>query len=205
MSVHSSRYALAAMALVLAGGAQADTWKAVSGQFLADPAPPGPYTAVMDFVFGGEYFVDGEYSPQKNTRVLVGAGQENEPIPTFSASFFDLRHYPGIRPPQVDLANMRADFSSLFWFGWITSGPFAGDPAIGDVLGYGANGGWVPIVDNHNGTYGASWRVLPTWGYNGPGIFYITFAHVSAVPEASVPAYLLGGLAALAVVRRRRA
>jgi len=182
------RLTLAAFALAMASAAQASTWQALSGHFQADPGNNNS----DDYVFGGDYFEDGKYSPEQRTEVLVNT------LPSRSVSIGF--HYfnngdPQDQAPQIDLAGMRADFSSLFWLGWRPDG----EPAIGGNYG---RPGWVPITDNHDGTYSATWRVSPDDFFNGPGIFSMTFA--AAVPEPATPAYLLGGLAALGLFIRRR-
>ena len=98
-------------------------------------------------------------------------------------------------PPQIDLVNMRGNFSSLFWFGFHLDGT----EAIGGNYG---GPGWTSLIDNGNGTYSATWRVSPDTYFSGAGNFSITIAQV--VPEASMPAYLTLGLAGLGLVFRRR-
>ena len=187
--------ALISLMLSSAGLARADTWEALSGHFTANA---GNSWGSHDYVFGGAFFTDGQYSPTKRTQVLIDTSQASSAEPSITLGF----HNNGSAgsswvtdPPQVDLANMRADFSSLYWWGWNSMGT----TSIGG--NYGAQG-WVSLINNSDGTYSASWQVKPDGFFSGAGTFSITIATV--VPEPATPAYLLGGLALLAIAKRRR-
>ena len=184
--------ALIPLMLSSAGLARADTWEALSGHFTASNS--FSILGSPDFVFGGGYFVDGQYSPTRRTQVLILASQVDYAEPIVTVAF--QQNFAGLtKPPEVDLANMRADFSSLFWLGWNA----AGEQVIGGNFG---RPGWVGLINNGNGTYSANWVVSPDNFATGSGTFSITIA--AAVPEPATPAVLLGGLAFLAFAIRRR-
>ncbi len=187
--------ALIATLLVLSGATRADTWEALSGHFTANP---GNGFGSQDFVFGGDFFVDGQFSPTKRTQVLIPTSQASSPQPSITLGF----HNNGsagsdwvTNAPQIDLTNMRADFSGLYWWGWNSMGT----TSIGGNYG---EQGWVNLINNNDGTYRASWQVSPNGFFSGAGTFSITVAAV--VPEPASPAYLVGGLALLAVAKRRK-
>ncbi|HEY4080055.1 MAG TPA: hypothetical protein VGM81_05115 [Burkholderiaceae bacterium] len=189
MSQSQLRIAIATTFLTLTSLAQAATWQALSGHFQS--SPEAFFQGGQDFVFGGDYFEDGQYSVSHKTRVLATAGVPIDPQSSLAVGF--LQGFAA--PPQIDLTNMRGNFSSLFWFGFHLDGT----EAIGGNYG---GPGWTSLTDNGNGTYSATWVVSPDNYFSGPGTFSITIAQ--AIPEASMPAYLMLGLVSLALAVKRR-
>lgn len=169
---------------------EAAIWQAVNGTGFTSG----------DLVFGGSYFNDGEYqtSPdnqyQSADKILTAEGSSPSTSLAFTAtSYSQLRRVYSyvtqknwvLPPPEVDLTNMRVNFSSLFITHWTEGGNGIIGWGVGshnlapEVFVYPAHcppvqGGsctpeyevpaapstvwdWTPITDNGDGTYTASW------------------------------------------------
>lgn len=181
-----------------------------------------------DLVFGGSYFTDGEYQTnsdnqyQSTDKILTAEGSFPSTSLAFTAtSYSQLRRDVGygdtyknwvLPPPEVDITNMRVNFSSLSITHWTEEG--------NGIIGWGVGshnlapevfvnpahcppvqGGsctpeyevpaapstvwdWTAIIDNGDGTYTASW-LTPNQPY------YISFPtggqQVSLTFRAAVP------------------
>jgi hypothetical protein len=195
---------------------QAATWQALSGTGFTG----------QDLVFGGSYFTDGQYQ-EKDEKVLT----TGITLPSASLSFFGLGQqttyitdtpwsgpsyskYWTPPPPQVDIANMRVNFSALSRFEWVMTGtgiPYA-------IVGWGVGShnhvsvvhfslphcsrsgctpgyetppppstdwDWVPITDNGDGTYTASW-ITPVPFQFGQGGEHVSLTFKAAPATVSL-------------------
>jgi len=168
----------------------------VDGQFSSPPPwPEYEYQAVSSRVPGRNY-------------EWLGGGAVG--MLDFLAFAGDPYHSPA-KPPVIDLANMRADFSSvhlkiLYFGGYAGHGGFSNHTEYDDSVG---SDGWVSLTQNANGSYTARW---PT--FNSTTDYWVTLNFISVpdgsaanyvpVPEASTMFMALAGLGALGLLRRRQ-
>ncbi len=160
---------------------QAAVWTAIN----ATNVWPGPSSSVSEYTFGGATFTDGQFNTDYYEKILVGPDQTGEisysfnDWSIFSKPSFD---YSDMTAPQIDLSDMRANFSSLVLTVWQQDGT----PINGWDIG---NPGWVPIIDNGNNTFSASWitpasRNGSPWG--GGSEFSMTFTPTPVPMPASI-------------------
>lgn len=174
--------------------AQAAVWTALEGHF----ANADGIAGVQTYATGGNGFADGAFSAPPTL--------DNAPLVARSAmgtlSFQDWGpllppYFAYMRAPQVDLVNLRADFSALVWLGFIEPT----EPIIGFPVGI---AGWVPLTDNGDGSYTAQWEVpaiIPRYSVHGSGgPISITFA--ASVSEPGTVWLLALTLTLAAFVRR---
>lgn len=214
--------AMAAHGMALAG-----QWRVNSAQ----DEEPGSSSALGKVVFNasGATFVDGKTlphpSPIVDVHTLAAASWDPSGVAGLGLTFsYDgeiwtptsLSWAPEVvgqaQAPQVDLPNMRADFSAL----WVTiflknggtPGPLRnpGVPADAYVPGGGWNvgaPGWVPLTANGDGSYTAAWITpAPTDEWVGGGHKFLV--NFSPVPEADLSAMVLAGLGVLSLRLMRR-
>lgn len=161
---------------------QASTWKVVSAAF----------GGVDGTFLGGKTFSDGQF----NTSPDVFDWNDN----IFSIGDhhgFSFHNwgccgrggpdgtYDYMIPPQVDIASMRANFSSLFVAGFGTENPnIPHEQMMHWEIG---SHNWVPITDNVNSTYTATWVTPATLDFPdanfGGRQFSMTFSLVP-IPAA---------------------
>lgn len=111
--------------------------------------------------------------------------------------------------PVVDLANMRADFSSLSYAVYVdpSSPGLTPNQATGYVMGYNIGpAGWVPLTMGTDGSYIAQWTspVPANLFFGGSGGELVTMSF-APVPEVSTTLMGMVGLALMAACHRRRA
>ncbi|MDT4288439.1 hypothetical protein RO575_02600 [Methylomonas sp. MO1] len=157
----------ALLLVVTSFSTQASTWRAISALEIniGGDDDGGGAAAVSEYSFGGSYFSDGQFNSSEYQKILVNSSGGG------SYSFNNWFSY--MNAPQVDITNMRVDFSALVFTGWYSNGT----PAIGWEVG---SSNWIPIIDNGNSTYTASWITPAASNLANPGGYSlsITFAPV---------------------------
>jgi hypothetical protein len=175
----------------------ASTWQAIRATYDYSPHVLGSQLNFSNF--GGFYFSDGQYGPfDKPLLTTNNSATFVSPLVTgyvdtiaFSSANINATILP---PPQVDLANMRADFSSLGLTEWVENNDGSGLQAeFGWDVG---SPGWIPIIANGDGTYTASWLTIqPFPDFIPQSQFNLTFAPAPVpVPAA---AWLFGSVLVL--------
>lgn len=167
--------------------AEAAAWRATTGS-----------DGTLSLSAGNTVFYDGSYSADRHDFVLLGWRYPNGVL-NGGYSFLDwhgAEELSYMQAPQVDLVNMRANFSSLVFLGFSDNG----EEAIGWEVGA---HDWVPLTRNADGTYTATWLTPdPTWmPFGGGNTFSFSFA---PVPEPASVAFLAMGLPLMVNATRRR-
>lgn len=172
----------------------AATWEAVKGSYGGD-----------SLIFGGSSFEDNSYNGSVYDKVLTapsGAFPGISPATPYSFSFI-LSSYSDRYAPQVDIQNGLVDFSSLTLTLWESDDPCSYriprcNVAISSVpVG---SLGWIPIINNNDGTYTATWDTEVIYPGNIQPMS-ITFQPVP-IPGSI---YLLGsGLLTLILSKKRK-
>lgn len=221
---------LAALALIggvsLNQAAMAASWQVTRLSIV--PQAASTYNSLFDVLDQrGQPFSDGEFLPLGAVPSLgaaygvdIDAPYRSEVVSAGVISFgFNRVIYAGSEDqpvvvghavaPIVDLANMRADFSSLFYSVYVdpSSPGLIPNQITGYVWGYNIGAaGWVPLTAGTDGSYSAQWTSpVPAdlvFGGSGGELVTMSFA---PVPEASTTLMGMVGLALMAACHRRRA
>ncbi|MCF6236624.1 MAG: hypothetical protein L3J70_09690 [Gammaproteobacteria bacterium] len=163
---------LAPISLQAAQITQATTWMAIG----ATNAWSGN-SEISEFTFGGATFTDGQFNTDYSERILTssviccanyrrggGRGEMSYSFNDWSIFSSPVHDFNDMTAPQIDLSEMRANFSSLVFTVWDENGTAYDGWDIG-------NPGWVPIIDNGNNTFSASW-ITPAPRNKGDNSFY---------------------------------
>jgi len=173
----------------------------ISGQTFSDgvyKVPQDPLDPSQSLITSSSEFGNGSSA----VSTLNFLHEPGTPIYTSDSSHFQLSVAGQARAPEVDVGNLRADFSALFYIGYNNPNPFKFS------LGWNVGAaGWVPLTANADGSYTAQWLTpYPTNEVLDQGGSLITI-NLSPVPEVSTPLLALAALGVWAGMQgaRRRA